>query len=205
MRNHIIISCLILLVGCSAPKYVWRNAPGEHITLHVQTNFDPKMNFTPEAKKLYAESIHDVLSKWIDIASDSSLTTSSDVTLVINVSCQCKSNFLTQADATMDLISIFDRDSHDIDRNEFENKQRIRIGYDAEDMQGDIHVYSTNTQNHPYSSIFLKAHIMTFMEPLSADSKLIATNRSREQAKGLARLIVSDLQRINLLPPAPIR
>ncbi|WP_243324025.1 hypothetical protein [Geothrix sp. SG200] len=208
MRHRFLLVLGLALLGCGRPHYTWRTAPNAvntPIALRIQTQFDPKAKLTPEAQKLYVDSIHEALSSWAEILPEAEPAKEGDITLRIRISCACRSEFARQADATMELASLFDRDRPRPATRNPEAIQRDRLGYDADDMQGDIRIYGRATAAHPYTSIFMKAHLMAFMDPLSGDAKLVAANRAREQARGLARWIIADLQRIDLLPREPIR
>lgn len=146
MRHLLLLVLGLATVGCGTPRYTWRAAPNGPTALRVQTQFDSKTNLTPEAQKLYVDTIRETLSSWAEI--------------------------LPEAEPA---------------------------------KEGDIRIYGKPTATRPYTSSFMKTHIMAYMDPLSGDAKLIAENRAREQAKGLARWIVNDLQRISLLPGKPIR
>lgn len=205
MRTQLSLILLLALLGCAPHRYTWRPSPQGRVALRIRTSFDPKLGYEPATRELYVETIRATLSAWADLAPDDGPTSAEDIVLQIHISCECKPQALQQADATMELISAFDRDRRPTGARDAERVQRTRLGYDADDMQGRIQVFARETLDHPYSSIFMKSHLMADMDPLPGDARLDATRRAREQAKGLARWIVQDLQRIALLPPAPIR
>lgn len=205
MRTRLVLILLLAVLGCTPHRYVWRTAPQGRAALRVRTSFDPKLGYGSATQQLYVETIRETLSAWADLAPDDGPASAEDIVLQIHISCECKPQALRQADATMELISAFDRDRRPTGVRDAERTQRDRLGYDADDMLGRIQVFARETLNHPYSSIFMKSHLMADMDPLPGDARLDATRRTQEQAKGLARWIVQDLQRIALLPPTPLR
>lgn len=190
-------------ISCAPTVYQWETSPGKTPPIIIRVEVDPKVPQRESIQQIYPQIIQNYLAAWLPVEAETASTPRDAIYLQVHITCRCESNFIRQANATMDLIAVFDKDSRQHSSRDYDREETDRLGYQPEEMHGSLSIHSPQTWNKPYKSIFLKSSITHYMDPLSNDAKLVQSNIQQEQARGLARWMVADLQRVGLAPRAP--
>lgn len=202
-----ILASTVLLaasMSCAPTVYHWQTVAGKNPPVILRIDVDPKVPQRESIKQIYPHIIQNYLAAWLPVEVETASTSSDAIYLQVFISCRCEGNFIRQANATMDLVAAFDKDSREHPTRNTEREEAERLGYQPEDLLGSLSIYSPQTVNNPYKSHFLTTFITRYMDPLSNDAKLVQSNIQQEQARGLARWIVADLQGVGLAPKAPV-
>ncbi len=204
MRGWTALWLLVVFVGCATPKYAWRSPEGALPPVVLRLEVDPKMPDREAIQRLYPPILQAYLGEWLPIEPETAATPREAIYLDLYLSCQCEGAFIRNANSTMDLVLLFDKDYQKDRAASPDRMESERLGYQVDDMQGSLSIHAPQTWKQPYKSLFLKTWIAQRMDPLSNDERLVRSNIQQEQARGLARWIVADLQRVGLAPKAPM-
>lgn len=170
----------------------------------LRVEVDPKVPDRDAIQRLYPPIIQAYLADWLPMEPETPATPAEAIYLNLYISCQCESAFIRNANGTMKLLEIFDKDARRDKTPDPDRVEAQRLGYEVDDMRGSLSIYAPQTRKQPYKSVFLKTFIARHMDPLSNDARLVRSNIQTEQARGLARWMVADLQQAGLAPRAPV-
>lgn len=205
MKSWTAILLLAAFLGCARPTYEWRSPAGALPPVILRVEVDPKVPDGDAIQRIYPPIIQAYLADWLPMESETPSTPAEAIYLNLYISCRCEGAFIRNANGTMKLLEIFDKDAQRDKAPDPDQVQTQRLGYLVDDMQGSLSIHAPQTRTQPYKSLFLKTFVAQNMDPLSSDARLVRSNVQSEQARGLARWMVSDLQRAGLAPTAPVR
>lgn len=203
MRGWTAILLLAVSLGCARPTYDWRTPTGALPPVILRVEVDPKVPDRDAIQRLYPPIIQAHLAEWLPMESETPSTPAEAIYLRLYISCKCEGAFLRNANGTMKLLEAFDKDARRDHTKDLDHVEAQRLGYLVDDMQGYLSIQAPQTRQEPYKSLFLKNLVAQHMDPLSNDARLVRSNIQGEQARGLARWMVADLQRAGLAPKAP--
>ncbi|MBI1753779.1 MAG: hypothetical protein HY014_11210 [Acidobacteria bacterium] len=198
------ILLLAVFLGCARPAYDWRSPAGALPPVILRVEVDPKVPDREAIQRIYPPIIQAYLADWLPMVSETPSTPAEAIYLNLYISCQCEGAFIRNANGTMKLLEIFDKDARRDKAPDPDHVQTQRLGYQVDDMQGSLSIHAPQTWKQPYKSLFLKTFVAHYMDPLSNDARLVRSNVQAEQARGLARWMVADLQQVGLASKAPV-